>query len=226
MRITGRLMQGLVIALLAGSAVAAGLTAGMANEPAGPILARLEALAPPIAAAPDARARHHALLEFIDAALDLRMLAERLVGQPWREASPELQARFLAALRSQLARDAAGRTAELAGARWTVQAVDGRDSRLLRIELLGQYEAGSTTLRYRLFLDGQAWRGYDVVERGHSLLAHYRRLFSRVLRNGGLALLVDELEARDNNAGEGASQPPGAVSGLSGAASGGTPPSR
>lgn len=49
---------------------------------------------------------------------------------------------------------------------------------------------------YRMYRRGDRWRVYDLVIEGVSLIANYRAQFSKILRAGSYAALVEKLKAR------------------------------
>jgi phospholipid transport system substrate-binding protein len=51
-------------------------------------------------------------------------------------------------------------------------------------------------LDYRLLHKGSDWRVYDVVVDGVSLVNNYRGQFSKILRNGSYADLVEQLRKK------------------------------
>lgn len=51
-------------------------------------------------------------------------------------------------------------------------------------------------LDYRLLHRGSVWRVYDVVVDGVSLVNNYRGQFSKILRNGSFAELIDQLRKK------------------------------
>ena len=53
-------------------------------------------------------------------------------------------------------------------------------------------------LDYRLINKGDNWRVYDVMVDGISLVNNYRGQFSKILRSGTFADLVDQLRKKSN----------------------------
>lgn len=52
------------------------------------------------------------------------------------------------------------------------------------------------TVEYRMYRRGDRWRVYDLVIEGVSLIANYRAQFTKIIRTGSYAALVEKLKAR------------------------------
>jgi phospholipid transport system substrate-binding protein len=130
-----------------------------------------------------------------------RMTALAL-GKDWRQATPEQQK----ALTNEF-RDLLVRTYSNALTAYKNETVDYRPFKMqpgetdvtVRTQI---HQAGARqpiTLDYSLEKNGNAWKVYDVVVAGVSLVTNYRSSFTTEVRNGGIDGLIKTLKAKNSS---------------------------
>ena len=124
------------------------------------------------------------------------------VGKDWRQASPEQQKVLTAEFRDLLVR-----TYSNALIAYKNETVDYRPFKMqpgetdvtVRTQI---HQAGARqpiTLDYSLEKNGNAWKVYDVVVAGVSLVTNYRSSFATEIRNGGIDGLIKTLKAKNSS---------------------------
>ena len=128
-----------------------------------------------------------------------RMTALAL-GKDWRQATPEQQKVLTDEFRDLLVR-----TYSNALIAYKNESVDYRPFKMqpgetdvtVRTQI---HQAGARqpiTLDYSLEKNGSAWKVYDVVVAGVSLVTNYRSSFATEIRNGGIDGLIKTLKAKN-----------------------------
>lgn len=124
------------------------------------------------------------------------------VGKDWRQASPEQQK-----VLTEEFRDLLVRTYSNALIAYKNESVDYRPFKMqpgetdvtVRTQI---HQAGARqpiTLDYSLEKNGNAWKVYDVVVAGVSLVTNYRSSFATEIRNGGIDGLIKTLKAKNSS---------------------------
>ena len=122
------------------------------------------------------------------------------VGKDWRQATPEQQKVLTVEFRDLLVR-----TYSNALIAYKNETVDYRPFKIqpgetdvtVRTQI---HQAGARqpiTLDYSLEKNGSAWKVYDVVVAGVSLVTNYRSSFATEIRNGGIDGLIKTLKAKN-----------------------------
>ena len=122
------------------------------------------------------------------------------VGKDWRQATPEQQKVLTVEFRDLLVR-----TYSNALIAYKNESVDYRPFKMqpgetdvtVRTQI---HQAGARqpiTLDYSLEKNGNAWKVYDVVVAGVSLVTNYRSSFATEIRNGGIDGLIKTLKAKN-----------------------------
>jgi phospholipid transport system substrate-binding protein len=122
------------------------------------------------------------------------------VGKDWRQATPEQQKVLTVEFRDLLVR-----TYSNALIAYKNETVDYRPFKIqpgetdvtVRTQI---HQAGARqpiTLDYSLEKNGNAWKVYDVVVAGVSLVTNYRSSFATEIRNGGIDGLIKTLKAKN-----------------------------
>jgi len=124
------------------------------------------------------------------------------VGKDWRQATPEQQK-----VLTEEFRDLLVRTYSNALIAYKNETVDYRPFKMqpgetdvtVRTQI---HQAGARqpiTLDYSLEKNGSAWKVYDVVVAGVSLVTNYRSSFATEIRNGGIDGLIKTLKAKNSS---------------------------
>jgi len=121
------------------------------------------------------------------------------LGRDWAKASPEQQKKLSAEFQTLLVN-----TYSNALAAYRNQTINYKPFRmaasqtdaLVRTEVR-QPGGNPVQLDYRLEKEGNAWKVYDVIVGGISLVTNYRDTFAQEVRNGGVDGLIRSLSAKN-----------------------------
>lgn len=124
------------------------------------------------------------------------------VGKDWRQATPDQQK----ALTDEF-RDLLVRTYSNALTAYKNETVDykpfkmkpGETDVTVRTQIHQPGARQPITLDYSLENNGNAWKVYDVVVAGVSLVTNYRSSFATEVRNGGIDGLIKTLKAKNSS---------------------------
>ena len=124
------------------------------------------------------------------------------VGRDWRQATPEQQKALTEEFRDLLVR-----TYSNALTAYKNETVDYRPFRMqpgetdvtVRTQIHQPGARQPITLDYSLEKNGSAWKVYDVVVAGVSLVTNYRSSFATEIRNGGIDGLIKTLKAKNKS---------------------------
>jgi phospholipid transport system substrate-binding protein len=130
---------------------------------------------------------------------DFRLMTSLAVGRDWRQASPEQRDKLVSAFRTLLVR-----TYSNALTQYRDQVIDFKPLRAkagdtdvtVRSEVR-QAGAKPVDIDYALEKQGDAWKVYDVVVAGVSLVTNYRSSFASQIHQGGIDGLIGSLEAKN-----------------------------
>lgn len=139
----------------------------------------------------------------IEPHIDFDRVAGLTLGKFWGKATPEQKQRFNREFKRLLVRTYT--TAFLEYADWKIRYLPMQmkpdDTRtLVRTEIM-QAGAKATAVNYRMILENDGWRVYDILIQGISLLQNYRASFvEEVSRTDSLDQLITDLATRNANA--------------------------
>lgn len=197
---TGGLLKGLAVvtALVLVMAVAAApAIAGEATEAMrGTIDEVLRILANQSLKQPaKANERRQLLEKVVGERFDYEEMSRRSLGTSWANLSEKERQEFVSLFQTLLVNTYADKIESYTGD--GVQYINERTEKEYA-EVRTKVLTGKTEipLDYRLLHKGSAWRVYDVVVDGVSLVNNYRGQFSKILRNGSYADLVDQLRKK------------------------------
>lgn len=129
---------------------------------------------------------------------DFRKMSQSAMGRFWRQASEEQRARLTTEFKELLVR-----TYAVALLNYSGQTIEYLPSRIRDGDtegvVLTRVQAGGPPIpiNYRLHVIEGAWKVYDVVIDGVSLVSNYRSTFASQIRRGGIDGLIDQLAARN-----------------------------
>lgn len=134
--------------------------------------------------------------------MDFTRMSRWVLGKHWKTATPDQQARFSAEFRRLLVRTYATALAGYSGQH--IQFLPQRDSgatdeAVVRLEIR-QPGGPAIPVQFSLYRSGEAWKAYDVLIDGISLVANYRTTFGAEVRNGGIDALIQALAVRNQQA--------------------------
>ena len=139
--------------------------------------------------------RRQLLEKVVGERFDYHEMSRRALGAPWVKLSEDEKAEFVSSFKTLLVNSYADKVEAYSGE--GVQYINERtekDYAEVRTKVL----TGKTEipLDYRLLYKGSVWRVYDVVVDGVSLVNNYRGQFSKILRSGSYADLIDQLRKK------------------------------
>jgi phospholipid transport system substrate-binding protein len=147
--------------------------------------------------------------DYIAPHFDLDRMSRRVLGKQWRGATAEQRARFVSAFKKLLIRTYATALREYSDQ--TVSYLpsrrrEGRNAISVRTQI-NLSDGPPIPITYEMYLNGEAWKVYDVVIDGVSLVINYRSSFAAEVRKGGLDGLIGRMEehnrARTPTSGDG-----------------------
>lgn len=139
----------------------------------------------------------------INPAVDFDRVSVMVLGKYWKAAKPEQRERFKTEFRRLLVRTYTTAFTEYAD--WKIKYLpllseSGQDKTLVRTEIL-QAGAQPVAVNYRMVNAKGAWKVYDILIEGISLLQNYRTSFTTQIAEGGsLDQLINEIAEKNNTA--------------------------
>jgi len=142
-----------------------------------------------------ANERRQLLEKAVGERFDYQEMSRRSMGAPWANLSEKDKQEFVSLFQTLLVNTYADKIESYSGE--GVQYVNERNEKEYA-EVRTKVLTGKTEipLDYRLLYKGSDWRVYDVVVDGVSLVNNYRGQFSKILRNGSYADLVEQLRKK------------------------------
>jgi phospholipid transport system substrate-binding protein len=144
-----------------------------------------------------ANERRQLLETVVGERFDYHEMSRRSLGAPWNNLSDKEKEEFVSLFQTLLVNTYADKVESYSGE--GVQYVNERREKEYA-EVRTKVLTGKTEipLDYRLLNKGSAWRVYDVVVDGVSLVNNYRGQFSKILRTSSYADLVDQLRKKSD----------------------------
>jgi phospholipid transport system substrate-binding protein len=130
---------------------------------------------------------------------DFERMTALAMGRNWREATPEQQKRLTSEFKTLLVRTYSGALTQ-----YRDQTIDYKPLRadpnaadvLVRTEVIRQGQP-PVQIDYGMEKKDNAWKAYDVVVGGVSLVTNYRDEFTEQVRAGGIDGLIKTLSAKN-----------------------------
>lgn len=134
---------------------------------------------------------------------DFERMSRMVLGKNWSKASKEQKERFISEFRTLLIRTYAS-----ALAKYKNQTIDYKPLRAdpgatevtVKTQIL-QANGPALPVDYSLIKNGDAWKVYDVVIEGVSLVTNYRGQFSTEVRQSGMDGLIQRLADKNKQSG-------------------------
>jgi phospholipid transport system substrate-binding protein len=144
-----------------------------------------------------AEERRQLLEKVVGERFDYAEMSRRALGAPWANLSDKEREEFVGLFQTLLVNSYADKVESYSGE--GVQYVNERTEKEYA-EVRTKVLTGKTEipLDYRLLNKSSAWRVYDVVVDGVSLVNNYRGQFTKILRNGTFAELLDQLRKKSD----------------------------
>ena len=134
---------------------------------------------------------------------NLERVSRLVLGKNWLKATPIQQDAFKKEFRSLLMR-----TYAIALTKYKTQTIDYKPVRLQAGDttatvktLINQPSGPAIAVDYTLSKTGDAWKVYDIVIEGVSLVTNYRSQFSQEIRQNGIDSLIQKLVDKNKSAG-------------------------
>jgi phospholipid transport system substrate-binding protein len=129
---------------------------------------------------------------------DFELMAKRVLGKYWRTATDKQRAEFIGAFRGVLVRTYANRLTEYT--EYKINYLPSRpdpepDKATVRSEI-DQPGRTPVAVDYRLILNGQTWKVFDVAIEGVSLVTNYRSSYANEIDRSGLDSLIEKLNKK------------------------------
>ena len=142
-----------------------------------------------------ANERRQLLEKVVGERFDYPEMSRRSLGAPWANLAEKDKQEFISLFQTLLVNTYADKIESYSGE--GVHYVNERNEKEYA-EVRTKVLTGKTEipLDYRLLHKGLDWRVYDVVVDGVSLVNNYRGQFSKILRNGSYADLVEQLRKK------------------------------
>src|SRR5574339_245803 len=142
-----------------------------------------------------ANERRQLLEKVVGERFDYQEMSRRSLGAPWNNLTEKDKQEFVSLFQTLLVNTYADKIESYTGdgVLYINERLEKEYAEVRTKVLTGKTEI---PLDYRLLNKGSAWRVYDVVVDGVSLVNNYRGQFSRILRNGSYADLVDQLRKK------------------------------
>ena len=135
---------------------------------------------------------------------DFERMTALAMGRNWRQATPEQQKRLTSEFKTLLVRTYSGALTQ-----YRDQSIDYKPLRadpnanevMVRTEVVRQGQP-PVQIDYGMEKKDGAWKAYDVVVGGVSLVTNYRDEFSEQVRAGGIDGLIKTLSAKNGSGGK------------------------
>jgi phospholipid transport system substrate-binding protein len=141
--------------------------------------------------------RRRRLEQVVGDRFDYQEMSRRALGAPWNTVSDKEKEEFVALFRTLLINSYADKVETYSGegVQYLNERTEKEYAEVRTKVLTGKVEI---PLDYRLINKGDDWRVYDVVVDGISLVNNYRGQFSKILRSGTFAEVLDQLRKKSS----------------------------
>lgn len=130
---------------------------------------------------------------------DFRKMSQLALGKNWRKATEDQKNRFTDEFRLLLVRTYSTAMIEYADQEIKYLPFKGDLAKKKAKVDMQVIQAGGPAIpmRANLYMNGEAWKVYDVKIDGISLVTNYRTTFSAEIRNNGMEGVIDSLAKRN-----------------------------
>jgi phospholipid transport system substrate-binding protein len=127
---------------------------------------------------------------------DWQETGKRALARHWQTRTPQQREEFSALFADLIERSYVGKIEAYSGEKiiYVGEKVEG-DNATVNTKLLTK-SGTEIPIDYRLQLEGQQWRVYDVVIEGVSLVANYRTQFNRIITQSGYDELIKRMKTK------------------------------
>lgn len=129
---------------------------------------------------------------------DFELMSRWVLGRGWQQASPDQRRQFTTEFRTLLVRTYAKALLEYSNETIQVlpQSSQTGDEAMIRTEVRPK-TGQPIQINYSMHLGSGAWKVYDVIVDGISLVTNYRSTFATQIRNSGMDAVIADLRQRN-----------------------------
>jgi len=147
---------------------------------------------------PSLRQRQDEILNVVSQYFNFEEMARRALGHPWKDQPPEKRQEFAQLFKRLLYTTYISRIEHYTGSDeqifYDYERVQGEYA-LVKTHILYQGNS-NVSIDYRLHLEGEEWKVYDVVVEGMSFVENYRGQFASILANESFDSLLSRLRQK------------------------------
>jgi phospholipid transport system substrate-binding protein len=127
---------------------------------------------------------------------DWQETGKRALARHWQSRTPQQREEFSALFADLIERSYVGKIEAYSGEKivYTGDKIEGEQA-TVHTKLITK-SGTEIPIDYRLQLEGQQWRVYDVVIEGVSLVANYRAQFNRIITQSGYDELIKRMKTK------------------------------
>lgn len=136
---------------------------------------------------------------------DFVRMSKWVLGKHWREATPDQRRRFTEEFRTMLVRTYGSSLMKYVDDRITYQPAqwDGKSPEAVVNSTVTRAGGEPILVSYRLYLEKDAWKIFDVTVEDISLVINYRSGFSSEISARGMDALIEQLAQKNRQSGDG-----------------------
>jgi phospholipid transport system substrate-binding protein len=127
---------------------------------------------------------------------DFTELSRRTLGNNWKKLSPEQQKEFISLYTSLLEDTYANKIMTYGDEKITFTKEVPLTEKTVEVQSTVMRRSAEIPIYYRVILQDGAWRVYDVVVEGVSLISNYRSQFKEILANKPPESLLESLRKK------------------------------
>ncbi len=129
---------------------------------------------------------------------DFNEISRRSLAIHWQARTPAERQQFVALFGDLLEHSYVTKIESYSGEKiqYVGETIDGNQA-VVRTRIVSK-QGTETPVDYRLLLQGDRWRAYDVTIEGISLVSNYRAQFNAIIQRGGYGDLVAKLKAKQD----------------------------
>jgi len=131
---------------------------------------------------------------------DFVKMSSRVLGRYWRKASKQQQQAFIEQFQGLLVRTYAQALIDFRDQEIEIlHTTTGANNPTVVHSRINQVAGPAIPINYRMLLQGDKWKVFDVTIDGVSLVTNYRATFSQEIKRNGLDGLIKRLAAKNSN---------------------------
>jgi phospholipid transport system substrate-binding protein len=127
---------------------------------------------------------------------DFIAMSRRILGQSWKQASPDQQAQFASLLEQILSNTYWNRLRSFTNERVDYLKEEIKQDKYAKVDTLIITRTVEIPVDYKLYRKGDEWLVYDVVIEQVSLVRNYRGSYSEIIKNDGIDGLLAKMQAK------------------------------